>query len=46
MGQIKVKTTTIRNKNPSRSQNKIQVRRTVINNQVTRLNKAANNKKR
>lgn len=41
MGQIKVKTTTIRKKNPSKPQKKIQMRKTVINNQIQRLSTAA-----
>ena len=41
MGQIKVRTTTIRKKNPSKPQKKIQMRKTVINNQIHRLNTAA-----
>lgn len=45
MAQIKVRTTTVRKKNPSKPQRKIQVRKTVINNQMARLN-ASKNKKR
>lgn len=45
MGQVKVLTTTIRKKNPAKPQKKIQVRRTVINNQVQRLNRDAQNKR-
>lgn len=41
MGQINVKRTTIRKKNPSQPQKKITARRVVINNQVQKFNKAA-----
>lgn len=37
MGQIKVKTTTIRRKDPDKPQKQIQMRKTVINNQMMRL---------
>lgn len=41
MGQVKVRTTTIRKKNPDKPQKKIQARKAVINNQIQRLNKNA-----
>ena len=40
MSSVKVKTTTVRKKNPSKPQKKIEARRAVINNQVARLNAA------
>ena len=43
MPQIKVRTTTIRKKDPDKPQKQIQMRKTVINNQIMRLN--ANAKK-
>lgn len=46
MGQVTVKTRTIRKKNPAKPQKKIQVRRTVINNQVMRLNRNASQRGR
>ena len=42
MPRINVRTTTVRKKNPSQPQKKIQARKTVINNQVMRLNAAKN----
>ena len=42
MGHINVKTTTIRKKNPTKPQKKIELRKVVINNQIQRLNKDAN----
>ena len=46
MGQIKSRTITIRKKNPSKPQKKIQARRVVINNQVQRLNRDASRRRR
>lgn len=45
MGQVNVRTTTIRRKNPSKPQKKIQARKVVINNQIQRFNKAADKRK-
>lgn len=45
MGQIKVQTTTIRKKAPSKPQKKIEVRKVVINKQIKRFNKDAAEKK-
>lgn len=45
MAQINVRTTTVRKKSPAKPQRKIQARKTVINNQMARLN-ASRNKKR
>lgn len=45
MAQVKVRTVTIRKRNASQPQKKIQARRTVINNQVMRLNKDASRKR-
>lgn len=41
MGQIKVKNTVIRKKNPTKPQKRIELRKVVINNQIQRLNSAA-----
>lgn len=41
MGQTNVKTTTIRKKNPSKPQKKIEFRKVTINNQIQKLNKDA-----
>ena len=41
MGQTRVKTTTVRKKNPSKPQKKIEFRKVTINNQVQRLNNDA-----
>lgn len=46
MAQIKVRTTTIKKKDPAKPQKKIQVRKTVINNQMMRLNADKRNKQR
>ena len=46
MGQINSRTVTIRKKNPSRPQKKIQARKVVINNQMMRLNHDATKKRR
>ena len=46
MGQIKSRTVTIRKKNPSKPQKKIQVRRVVINNQMQKLNQDAVKRRR
>lgn len=45
MAQIKVKTTTVRKKNPSKPQKKIQMRKATINNQVMRLNQDASKRR-
>lgn len=45
MAQIKVKTTTVRKKNPNKPQKKIQMRKTTINNQVMRLNQDASKRR-
>lgn len=45
MGQIKVHQTTIRRKNPSKPQKRIEARKTTINNQIMRLNKDASSKR-
>lgn len=41
MGQVKVNNTTIRKKNPSKPQRRIEFRNVTINNQIQRLNKDA-----
>ena len=46
MGHINVKKTTIRKKNPSRPQKKIEFRKVVINNQLQRLHKDASDKRK
>lgn len=46
MGQIKVHQTTIRKKNPSKPQKRIEARKTTINNQIMRLNKDAASKRK
>lgn len=46
MGQIKSKTVTVRRKNTSSPQRKIQARRVVVNAQVQRLNRDAAKKRR
>lgn len=46
MGQINVGTTTVRKKNPSKPQKRIEVRKVVINNQMQRLHRDAKDKKR
>lgn len=45
MGQVRVRTTTIRKKNPSKPQKKIELRRVVINNQIQRFNQDANKRR-
>ena len=45
MGQVKVRQTTIRKKNPSKPQKRIELRKATINNQVMKLNKDAANKR-
>ena len=46
MGQIKVTTATVRKKNPSKAQPKIEARRVIVNNQVQKLHTAAAASKR
>lgn len=45
MGSVNVRTTTIRKKNPSKPQRKIEARRVVINNQIRRLSASASSKR-
>jgi hypothetical protein len=45
MGQINARTITIRKKNPSKPQKKIQMRKAVINNQMMRFNQDAAKKR-
>lgn len=45
MGRVRVRTTTIRKKNPSKPQKKIELRRVVINNQIQRFNQDANKRR-
>ena len=46
MGQVKVTTATVRKKNTSKPQPKVQARRVVVNNQVKKLHTAAASSKR
>lgn len=46
MGHINVTKTTIRKKNPSKPQKKIELRKVVINNQIQRFNKDASEKRK
>lgn len=46
MGQIRVKNTVIRKKNPTKPQKRIELRKVVINNQIQRLNSAAGQRNR
>ena len=45
MAQINVRTTTVRKKKPAKPQKKIEARKTVINNQMMRLNADKNARK-
>lgn len=46
MGHVRVRTVTIRKKNPTKPQRKIEFRRVTINNQIQKLNKDAASKRK
>lgn len=45
MGSVRVRTVTIRKKNPKKPQKRIEFRRVTINNQIQRFNKDAASKR-